>query len=59
MNTEDFPGSANCFDSLAEALAKSGDIVQACAAYNNALAIDQHYPNAAYAQKFLAEHAEK
>jgi tetratricopeptide (TPR) repeat protein len=59
MNTEDFPASANCFDSLAEALAKSGDIVLARAAYNKALAIDQHYPNAAYALKFLAEHPEK
>lgn len=59
MNTEDFPASPNTFDSLAEVLAKSGDVSHACEAYAKALAIDAHYPNAEFAQKFLAEHAAK
>ena len=57
MNTEDFPSSANSFDSLAEALAKLGDLSQARAAYAKALAIDPKYANAEFAQKYLAEHA--
>jgi len=57
MNTEDFPRSANSFDSLAEALAKSGDLSRARAAYARALAIDPKYANAEFAQKYLAEHA--
>ena len=57
MNTEDFPTSPNTFDSLAEALAKSGDISQAREAYAKALSIDPGYTNADFAQKFVAQHA--
>jgi imidazolonepropionase-like amidohydrolase len=56
MNTEDFPKSANTYDSLAEALTKSGDIAQASAMYAKALEVDPKYVNAEFAQKFLAEH---
>jgi len=57
MNTEDFPGSPNTFDSLAEALFKSGNMPEARAAYAQALSLDPHYANADFAQKFVAEHA--
>jgi imidazolonepropionase-like amidohydrolase len=56
MNTEDFPKSANTYDSLAEALFKSGDVAQARATYAKALEVDPKYPNADFARKFLAEH---
>jgi tetratricopeptide (TPR) repeat protein len=59
MNTEDFPKSANTYDSLAEALAKSGDIAQASAMYAKALEVDPKYVNAEFAQKFLAEHNQR
>ncbi len=59
MNTEDFPASANAFDSLAEALVKSGDVAQGRATYARALALDPKYPNAEFARKFLAEHEVK
>ena len=56
MNTEDFPQSPNTYDSLAEALAKSGDVAQATAMYAKALEVDPNYVNADYAKKFVAEH---
>jgi tetratricopeptide (TPR) repeat protein len=56
MNTEDFPQSPNAYDSLAEALAKSGDVAQATAMYARALEVDPNYVNADYAKKFIAEH---
>jgi tetratricopeptide (TPR) repeat protein len=56
MNTEDFPKSANTYDSLAEALFKSGDAAQASRSYARALEIDQNYVNAEFARKFVAEH---
>jgi tetratricopeptide (TPR) repeat protein len=59
MNTEDFPKSANTYDSLAEALTKSGDLKQATAMYARALEVDPKYVNAEFAQKFLAEHNPK
>jgi tetratricopeptide (TPR) repeat protein len=59
MNTEDFPSSANTYDSLAEALAKSGDTALASAMYGKALEVDPKYVNAEFAQKFLAEHNQK
>jgi len=59
MNTEDFPKSPNPYDSLAEALFKSGDVAQARAMYAKALEVDPNYVNAEFAQKFLAEHSEK
>jgi imidazolonepropionase-like amidohydrolase len=59
MNTEDFPKSANTYDSLAEALAKSGDIAEASAMYAKALEVDPKYVNAEFAQKFLAKHSQR
>jgi pentatricopeptide repeat protein len=59
MNTEDFPKSPNTYDSLAEALFKSGDVTQAKAMYAKALEVDPKYVNAEFAQKFLAEHSQK
>ncbi len=59
MNTEDFPKSPNTYDSLAEALFKSGDAAQAKAMYAKALEIDPKYVNAEFAQKFLAEHSQE
>ncbi|HST10768.1 MAG TPA: amidohydrolase family protein [Terriglobales bacterium] len=56
MNTEDFPKSANTYDSLAEALFKSGDVSEARASYTKALEIDPNYVNAEFARKFVAEH---
>jgi tetratricopeptide (TPR) repeat protein len=58
MNTEDFPKSANTFDSLAEALFKSGDVAQARESYSKALELDPKYPNADFARKFVAEHTD-
>jgi tetratricopeptide (TPR) repeat protein len=59
MNTEDFPKSANAWDSLGEALFKSGDVAHAVENYKKALALDAHYGNAEAAQKFVAEHGRK
>jgi imidazolonepropionase-like amidohydrolase len=59
MNAEDFPKSANAWDSLGEALFKSGDVTHAVENYRRALALDAHYGNAEAAQKFLAEHGGK
>ena len=59
MNTVDFPKSPNTYDSLAEALFKSGDVVQATAMYAKALEVDPKYVNAEFALKFLAEHSQK
>ncbi len=59
MNTQDFPSSANTYDSLAEALVKSGDVKQATAMYAKALEVDPKYVNAEFAQKFVAEHNQR
>jgi tetratricopeptide (TPR) repeat protein len=59
MNTVDFPKSPNTYDSLAEALFKSGDVAQAKAMYAKALEVDPKYVNAEFAQKFLAGHNQK
>jgi tetratricopeptide (TPR) repeat protein len=56
MNTEDFPKSANTWDSLGEALFNSGDLPQALENYKKALEVDPKYPGAPGALKFLAEH---
>ena len=56
MNTEDFPKSANTWDSLGEAQFKSGDVAHAWESYAKALEVDPQYPNAEVARKFLAEH---
>jgi imidazolonepropionase-like amidohydrolase len=56
MNTEDFPKSANTWDSLGEALFKSGDVPRAVENYKKALEVDPKYENAEVARKFVAEH---
>jgi cytochrome c-type biogenesis protein CcmH/NrfG len=56
MNTEDFPKSANTWDSLGEALFNSGDLPHALENYKKALEVDPKYPGAPGALKFLAEH---
>jgi imidazolonepropionase-like amidohydrolase len=55
LNTEDFPKSANAYDSLADAQFQSGDLPHALENYRKALAVDPKYPNANAAAKFLAE----
>ena len=56
MNTEDFAKSANTWDSLGEALFKSGDVPHAMESYKRALEVDPKYENAEVARKFVAEH---
>jgi tetratricopeptide (TPR) repeat protein len=56
MNTEDFPKSANTWDSLGEALFKSGDVPYAVENYKKALEVDPKYENAEVARRFVAEH---
>lgn len=55
MNAEDFPKSANTYDSLAEAQFKTGDLPHALENYRKALDVDPKYPNAREAEKFLKE----
>jgi tetratricopeptide (TPR) repeat protein len=55
-NVDDFPKSANAYDSYAEALFDSGDVTRAVENYRKALEIDPKYGNAEAAQKFVAEH---
>lgn len=59
MNTENFPKSANTWDSLADAFFHSGDVPNAVRNYQNALATDPTYSNADEAKKFIAEHLQK
>jgi tetratricopeptide (TPR) repeat protein len=56
MNTEDFPKSANTWDSLGEALFDSGDLPHALENDQPAREIDPKDPGAPGARKFLAEH---
>jgi len=56
LNTEEFPKSANAWDSLGEALFKSGDVTHAVESYRKALEADAQYPNAEAAKKFVADH---
>jgi imidazolonepropionase-like amidohydrolase len=56
MNVDDFPKSANAYDSYAEALFDAGDLAHAVENYKKALEIDPKYGNAEAAQKFVAEH---
>ena len=46
LNTEQFPGSSNAFDSLGEALARAGRRADAARAYTRALELDPHNLNA-------------
>jgi predicted alpha/beta superfamily hydrolase/tetratricopeptide (TPR) repeat protein len=46
LNVEQFPESANAYDSLAEAYVASGDTVQAVANYRRSLALDSENANA-------------
>ncbi len=55
LNTEDFPKSANTWDSLADAQFQSGDVVHAVENYSKALEVDPKYGNADFARKFLAK----
>ena len=55
INTEDFPKSANTYDSLAEAQFKGGDLPHAVENYRKALAVDPKYPNAKGAEQFVRE----
>ena len=55
MNTEDFPKSANTYDSLGEAQFKAGDVPHAVENYRKALEVDPKYANAEAAEKFVKE----
>lgn len=59
FNAEEFPKSANAWDSLADAYFHSGDIPDAVENYRKALQIDSSYSNAEEARKFIASHSEK
>ena len=59
FNAEEFPKSANVWDSLADAYFHSGDIPNAVQNYRHALQIDSVYSNAEKARKFIASHSEK
>jgi tetratricopeptide (TPR) repeat protein len=59
LNTEEFPKSANTWDSLADAFFHSGDVPRAVRNYQNALATDASYSNADAAKKFVAEHGQQ
>lgn len=56
LNTEFYAESANTYDSLAEAYFNTGDTTSAVRSYSRALEIDPKYPNAEFANKFVAEH---
>jgi imidazolonepropionase-like amidohydrolase len=59
LNTENFPQSANTWDSLADGFFQSGDISSAVHSYQKALETNNSYPNADFAKKFVAEHGGK
>lgn len=56
-NTERYPTSGNTYDSLGEAYAKVGDMMNALASYSKALQVEPNYPNAEFAKRFVEEHA--
>jgi imidazolonepropionase-like amidohydrolase len=56
LNTEDYPKSANTWDSLGEVLSKTGDVQGGVTNYKKALEVDPEYPNAGVARKFVSEH---
>jgi len=59
LNTQNFPKSANTWDSLAEAFFHCGDIPNAVHNYQRALEVDATYSNAAAAKKFIDDHVQK
>jgi tetratricopeptide (TPR) repeat protein len=59
FNAEEFPKSANVWDSLADAYFHSGDIPNAVRNYQKALQIDSTYSNAEEARKFITSHSDK
>jgi len=59
VNAEDFPKSANTWDSLADAYFHAGNISKAVVNYQKALATDSAYSNAESAKKFIQEHTQK
>lgn len=59
MNTKLFPESANCWDSLAEALWKTGDKATAKTYYEKAIALDPKGPTGDNARKMLKQMAKQ
>lgn len=59
FNADEFPKSANVWDSLADAYFHSGDVTSAVESYKKALQIDSSYSNAEEARKFIASHSER
>jgi imidazolonepropionase-like amidohydrolase len=57
LNAENYPKSANSWDSLAEVQFKSGDLPHAVENYRRALEVNPKYPNAEVARKFVQEHS--
>lgn len=55
MVTEFFPGSANAWDSLAEAYLRSGDINKATGYYNKAILMDPNGPTGKNAREMLKQ----
>ena len=53
LNVEAYPGSANTYDSLAEAYLGAGEKKLAVDYYQKALAVDPGYPNAPAARELL------
>lgn len=55
LNAQLFPNSANCFDSLAEAYWRNGDLEKAKALYQQAIQMDPDGSTGAHAQAMLEE----
>ncbi|MCB0375150.1 MAG: tetratricopeptide repeat protein, partial [Sinomicrobium sp.] len=53
LNAELFPGSANVWDSLAEAFMKSGNTAKAVEYYNKAIQLDPEGPTGKNAREIL------
>ena len=57
LNTEQYPKSANTWDSLGEVQLNTGDMQGGVASYKKALETDPNYPNAETARKIISEHS--
>lgn len=57
LNAETYPKSANTWDSLAEAYDADGQHARAADNYRKALEVNPNYPNAEFAQKYIANNA--